>query len=908
MGAGTQGKPQTIGQASAWHARSIAEIEALLVTDATHGLTEAEALARRARQGGNVLPRPLRRTPVRLLLAQFADGMVLVLLGAAVVAALVGNPEDLAAILAIVLLNALLGFIQEYRAERALAALSALAVPHARVKRAGGECTVDAESLVPGDVVLLEAGQAVPADVRLNAVHRLRIEEAALTGESEPVEKAALPAMAAELPVGDRRGMAFRGTLVTAGRASGIVVATGRQTELGRIATMLNETDEVRTPLQRRVAGLGRTLSLLVLIACAGMLVAGLRRGEPLPIMIMTALSLAVAAIPEALPAVITVSLALGARRLAQHRALIRRLPAVETLGAVTCICTDKTGTLTENRMRVAVIRLPEGGELPEAALTHPTANPSGSPLSLADALALCSDVHVAADGALTGDPTETALVDAAVSAGLEVHGVRARWPRVAEHPFTPERARMTTVHQHREDRTAFSITKGAPEQVIPRCATMMSTSGGVPIDAPGVMAQVHTMAAEGLRVLAIAVGTLPGGWVPSGLSTEVSDPSETALELRALIGLADPPRPDARDAVRTCQGAGIRVVMITGDHPETARAIAETLGICDPDATVLTGRELTALDDAALAARVLDVGVYARVAPEDKLRIVQALQARGEYVAMTGDGINDAPALRRANIGVAMGRSGTDVAREAAHMVLLDDRFSTIVHAVQEGRRIYDNIRRFVRFVLATNAGELWTLLLAPLVGLPLPLLPIHILWMNLVTDGLPGLALTAEPADPAVMHRPPRPPDEGLLGQGLWQHVLWVGLLMALLALGTQAWALRTGRDQAQTMVFLVLTLSTLAHGLAIRSETIPLWRLGWRSNPWLLSAVAVTGGLQLFTVYLPSWQRVFRTRPLTVGEFTTCVALATLVFAAVEGEKNLRRRWARRAAPAAAHPYRK
>jgi Ca2+-transporting ATPase len=869
-----------------WHTLTTEAVAAALHVDPAHGLGADDVVRQRATHGENVLQAAVRRSPVRMLLAQFTDVMVLVLLGAAVIAGLLGEPEDIAAIVAIVMLNAMLGFVQEYRAEQAMAALQAMAAPSARVRRSGQDLTIPSQGLVPGDIVLLEAGNVIPADLRLIEAARLSVEEAALTGESLAVEKQVAAIDRTDVPLGDRHDMAYKGTSIASGRGCGIVVATGMQTELGRIAAMLRDERDIRSPLQQRLAAFGRRLAVLVIGLCLVIFVTGLLRGEPLGLMFMTALSLAVAAIPEALPAVITVSLALGARRMVRQHALIRRLPAVETLGSVTYICTDKTGTLTENRMQVEALRDARGEQT--ETLATPAAD-APVPLSFAEVLTLCTDVRLGPDGALLGDPTETALVRWATEQGVDAGTLARRWPRVAEVPFTSERARMTTVHMADDQATRIACTKGAPERVIPACDRLWHDGAIVPLD-HAVLQRAEQMAADGLRVLAIAVSSDQGN-----RTDDIAALEERQL-LLGLVGLLDPPREEARDAVQMCRAAGIHVVMITGDHPATARAIAHRLGIigaADDSDDVVTGRVLGALSDEDLQRRAEHVHVYARVAPEDKLRIVKALQARGDYVAMTGDGVNDAPALKRANIGIAMGRSGTDVAREAAHMVLLDDNFATIVHAVREGRRIYDNIRRFVRFVLSTNAGEIWTLFLAPFLGLPLPLLPIHILWMNLVTDGLPGLALSAERAEADVMRRPPRAPAEGIFAHGLWQHAVWVGLLMAVLALGTQAWAWRTGNSHWQTMTFTVLTLSQLAHVLAIRSERTSVFAIGFAGNPVLLLAVLATLGLQLATIYVPVMNRIFRTEPLAAGELAACVGLSSLIFFAVELEKYFIRR---------------
>jgi Ca2+-transporting ATPase len=644
--------------------------------------------------------------------------------------------------------------------------------------------------------------------------------------------------------------------------------------------------------------------------------VTGLLRGEPVMLMLLTAISLAVAAIPEALPAVVTVSLALGARKLVSQNALIRKLPAVETLGSVTFICSDKTGTLTENRMRVEKFYAEE-----KLTSSVPTDAAGREPWrTLLAALALSNDARPTGEDKIIGDPTEIALYQAARDAGADKAALGKSQPRLAEIAFDSERARMTTIHKSAASQTLpppsagegwgggqhphplpspvegegkleyISYTKGAPEQLLPLCHDRLSTAGTEALDRGAVEELAERMAADGLRVLAVAVRRWPA--LPEPLEAENV---ETQLTFVGLVGLLDPPRAEAGEAVQLCRTAGITPVMITGDHPATARAIATRLGIIEAGAEVLTGQELARLDMVQFEEHVERVRVYARVAPEQKIKIVQALQDRGEFVAMTGDGVNDAPALKRADIGVAMGITGTDVAKEAGHMILLDDNFATIVRAVREGRRIFDNIRKFIKYTMTSNSGEIWTIFLAPFLGLPIPLLPIHILWINLVTDGLPGLALAAEKEERGVMQRPPRPPKESIFAHGMWQHILWVGVLMGAASLFTQAWAIHTGNGHWQTMVFTVLTLSQLGHVLAIRSETDSLFRQGVFSNRPLIGAVLFTFGLQMTTIYVPWLNPIFKTEALTFDEIVFCLAMSSLVFIGVEIEKwMVRRGW--------------
>ncbi|MEI6949987.1 cation-translocating P-type ATPase [Paraflavisolibacter sp. H34] len=850
-----------------WHLMSIGDALRQLESDAT-GLAPAEAARRLEQYGPNRLSEGKKRSPVLMFLLQFKDVMILILIAAAIVSGVIGEMKDAAVILFIVIINAIVGFVQEYRAEKAMEALKKMSTPFARVKRDNRFVQIPSPELVPGDIVFLEAGDVVPADLRLLESHALKIEEASLTGESLAVDKSTDLLQEEKTPLAERVNMAYKNTLVNYGRGQGIVTATGMQTEIGAIAQMLQEGEQA-TPLQKRLADFGRKLSIGVIIICLVIYVFGLIRGEDPVRMLLTAISVAVAAIPEALPAVITIALALGARNMVRKNALVRKLTAVETLGSVTYICTDKTGTLTQNKMKVKQAWEPKGFVPAGLELT-------GRELFLFG-MAANQDTKKAPDGTLQGDSTEVAVVEYARNQKEYDPSWLDRMERVFELPFDSGRKMMTTVHRRPEGKFLV-LTKGALESVAASCR---------PDTLANSREKADEFAREGERVLAYSyklIEALPGKEEAAGL--------ETGQVLLGLVGISDALRTEVKQAVEECKTAGIVPVMITGDHPITAGVIARELGlISGKDDRIVTGTELEALPEEELSRQVLHIKVYARVSPEQKLNIVKALQQQHQYVAMTGDGVNDAPALKRANIGVAMGITGTDVSKEAAHMILLDDNFTTIVNAVREGRRIFDNIRKFIRYIMTGNSGEIWTIFLAPLFGLPIPLLPIHILWINLVTDGLPALALANEQVERDVMKRPPRHPNESIFAGGLGWHILWVGLLIGILTLSTQAWAMEAENPRWQTMVFTVLCFCQLTHVLAIRSDNRLLFRNAFFANKPLLGAVALTFVLQLLLMYTPALQDVFSIEALSLNELLACIGISLIIFFAVELEKFIR-----------------
>jgi len=826
-----------------------------------NGLNNQEVQKRIAEYGKNELHEKKKKTALALFIDQFKDFMIWILGIAAVLSIFLGDYTDSIIILVIVLLNAIIGFYQEYKAEEAIESLKKLSRTQAQVFRDGHWILVDSSELVPGDKIMLEAGNSVPADIRWIETHSLKVDESALTGESVSVDKNADAIHEKNTSLGDRSNVSFKGTLITNGRGEAIVYQTGMNTEIGKIASML-QMEEGDTPLKKRMADFSKKLSYLILLVCTIIIFLGYLRNEDLFQMLMVGVSLAVAAIPEALPALITISLAIGAKRMVKKNALIRKLHAVETLGSVSIICSDKTGTLTINKMKVVKQKNFSNNHL------H-----SYSPLDLN--LALNHEVKIIENQNWIGDPTEIALVEKIIETfSLEGYQkIQSNFPRVAEIPFDSVRKCMTTIHAY--ENRFLVLTKGAMESILQRLESQELKNS--------IEQLSEEWAKEGNRVLAFAYK-----WLDKLPSEGIDGRIEENLSFAGLVAMIDPPRPEVFGAIKECLDAGIKPVMITGDHPATAIAIGKAIGIFKEGDWAWTGAQMEKMSDTELNENIHNVSIFARVSPVQKLKIVKTLQSKGFYVAMTGDGVNDAPSLKIADIGVAMGINGTDVSKEASDMVLLDDNFATIVKAVREGRRIFDNIRKFVKYIMTCNSAEIMTILLAPFLGLPLPLLPIHILWINLVTDGIPALALAYEKEDADIMKRPPRPANENLFAHGNGYHILWVGFLMAAITLLTQHLSMQNFGTHWQTMVFSVLAFSQLGHVLAIRSEKQFLFQKGIFSNPFLIQTIIFTILLQLLVIYTPLGNTLFKTEPLSWTELGFCFIMSAVVFHAVELEK--------------------
>jgi len=885
-----------------WHTLSQGQVKQLLKTDAS-GLTEAEARLRLMKNGPNRLAAPKRRGPLLRLLMQFHNILLYVMMGAALITALLGHWVDTGVLMMAVVINAIIGFIQEGKAESALDAIRAMLSPQAAVIRDGQRRQIDAADLVPGDLVLLASGDRVPADLRLIEVRDLRIEEAPLTGESLPVEKT-VEAVAVDAPLGDRYGMAYSGTMVVYGQASGIVVSTGSATELGKINQMLSGIRNLATPLLRQVDRFGRVLALVILGVSAVTFVLGtLWRDHSPSEMFMMVVALAASAIPEGLPAIMTVTLALGVQRMARRNAIVRHLPAVEALGSVTVICSDKTGTLTRNEMTVqrvvcnghvfdvgGVGYAPVGDVSIDGRIIDPAHYPA---LELAiRAGVLCNDANLSEDDGLwrvDGDPTEGALLVVGAKTGFSQHLGDEAWPRLDVIPFESEHRFMATYHQD-SDGDPWIFVKGAPERILDMCNAQLNHDGERPLDVDYWRRMATDTAAQGLRLLALACKR----GAPEGERLNFSD-TESGYVLLALVGIIDPPREEAIRAVSECHHAGIRVKMITGDHAETARAIGAQLaiGVGKP---AITGAEIAMMDDAALRRVAMEVDVFARAAPEHKLRLVQALQDDGQVVSMTGDGVNDAPALKRADVGVAMGMKGTEAAKEAADMVLADDNFATIAAAVREGRAVYDNLKKFILFMLPTNGGEALVVIAAILFELALPLTPAQVLWINMVTSSTLGLALAFEPAERGIMSRRPRPPGEALLSGFFVWRVLMVSVLMMTGALGLFLWELQVGTsiETARTMAVNAVVAAEMFYLINSRFILSPvLSREGLTGNRYVLLAIAACIPLQLAYTHAPFMQAVFDSADLSLTEWIKVLAAGVLVFGVAELEKFLMRR---------------
>ncbi|MDD5368324.1 MAG: calcium-translocating P-type ATPase, SERCA-type [Anaerolineaceae bacterium] len=923
------------------HALPIDDVAGQFETHLTHGLTSAEARARLLTHGYNELTEKPRPGFFKLLLEQFSDFLVRILIVAAILSLALGEVVDASAILAIVLLNAILGVVQESKAEQALVALKKMSAPNARVLRDGTEMTIPTRELVPGDVVILEAGNYIPADLRLFECMNLKVEEASLTGESVPVNKDARVVLDRDIPIGDRKNSAFMSTLVTYGRGRGLVTATGMHTQIGLIAKMIQSAEDETTPLQIKLAELGKMLGVVSLAICGIIFLYGIVRDtqpgmifnqgiihyltvekESIIGLFMTAVSLAIAAVPEGLPAVVTICLALGMQRMVARHALIRKLPVVETLGCATVICSDKTGTLTQNQMTVvqgwvngSLFKVTGDGYNPEGTFSiedrpfEPKENSAAQMLMLG--MVLCNDSRLELSGQengettyrMIGDPTEGALVVMAAKSGFWAQDLLEKLPRVNELPFDSDRKRMTTIHQIHGDGFVtplplkspyMAFVKGAPDVLLQYCDCVMEDGEIGPLtDAKRkqILDANQHMASQALRVLGLAYR--PYLDIPEALTPENT---EVGLTFIGLAGMIDPARPEVITAVRVAREAGLKTVMVTGDYKDTAEAIAREIGILSLGGQVLTGADLDRLSDEQFSMVVEKVDVYARVSPQHKMRIVDAFKARGHVASMTGDGVNDAPALKKASIGIAMGITGTDVSKETADMVLTDDNFASILAAIEEGRVIFSNIRKFVFYLISCNIGEILIIFLSMLLGMPIPLLPIHLLWLNLVTDGAPALALGLEKGDPDIMKRQPRPSKESIINRDMLvgivvQAIVMTGAVLALFAIGLSRYP--NNWEVARTMAFVTLTLSELLRAYTARSERFSIFSLGIWGNRWLQYAVGSSILLLLAVVYVPFIQPFFKTVPLSLNDWIVMAPFFLLASVAAELTKWYLRR---------------
>jgi Ca2+-transporting ATPase len=878
-----------------WYRLSGSQAIETLKTDPSSGLTSSEVVARRERFGWNELKERPGQTIWQKLASQFKEFLVLLLVIAAVISLLLGEASDALVIFLVVVINAVLGVFQEFKAEKSLAALKTLSAPTAKVFREGEATSVAARQLVPGDLILLEAGDLVPADARLLEADNLQINESALTGESVPVEKAPEFTAMGVTPLAERRNMLFMSTIATFGRGRALVTATGMETEIGRIAGMIQEVEPEKTPLQKKLADFGKQMGLLAIGICLLIFIVGLLRGNRFYEMFLVSVSLAVAAIPEGLPAIVTIVLALGVQRMARQKAIIRRLPAVETLGSATVICSDKTGTLTQNAMTVQRVLTGtdsyevtgqgfnnEGKFLNNGTPVEIKQEPLLSLILKIGVLCNDADLSYKEEEKMIGDPTEGALLIVAEKAGYHRQNLRKDYPRIKEYPFDSVRKRMSTVHrgnlssiitEKAEEEELWLLTKGAPDLVLEKSRWWLGSDSPhelTPEKKKEFLDWNKKLAAEALRVLGFALRPYPA---PGFTSV---DEGEQELTFVGFMGMLDPERPEAKAAIKVCHQAGIEVKMITGDHRDTARAIAGKLGLLANEDQILTGEELDVISREELEKKVGQIRVYARVSPEHKVKIIEALKANGEVVAMTGDGVNDAPALKRADIGAAMGRTGTDVAKEAAEMVLADDNFVTIVHAVQEGRVIFENIKKAVYFLLSCNVGELLTIFTAILLGWPIPLYPIQILWINLVTDTLPALSLGVDPPEGDIMKRPPLNPEQGIFGPKVKLSIAAFGAFIACITLLAFRLGLRQSVAKGETMAFATLGISQLVHAFNYRSLTQSLWRRGFLKNKYLLLGIVVSASLQLLVFFIPFLMRIFRVQSLSVSEWMMVMSL--------------------------------